>query len=172
MGSSLLQTKAQIKAQLPVYKQISEENFSKAFETSTSQTKQVRKMFGKSFAPLTTSLLNKLKGRTVYAVSGQNWWELATASKGASATKRLQAIHKMRILDPETLTNADKKAFKCDPTNPKKVGKKWINKNGTPWWPVAGLGVKGWRWSIYAEKGRDHYCTGGGCDYIWVFRCD
>lgn len=148
---------AKIKKHIPKYTPISEKSFDKLFRTANSQTKIVRKMFGKSATPLSIRLLKQLKGKAVYVVEGQKWTDLATTPAGASAKRRVRSIIKLRILDPETLSKAEMRAI--GGFQRKRFGKKW------PWWPVS---YKKSKWSVYAWK-CNHYCSGSGCDLLWAF---
>ena len=162
MTSFKTQTKAKIQSLLPLtYKPVSERTLEKGHSLQL-ETKIVRKMFGKSLMPLTTPLLNKLKGCDVYVVSGQGWSDLA--SKASSPARRMRTVEKLRILDPAKLGDADKK--KLGVRGEKKRGNKWVMRDGTRWWPVKTMYGKGY---IYTYWKGDHYGSGSGCDPMWVF---
>lgn len=150
---------AEIKRQIPEeYTEVKEKSYWAVF----NQTKDVRRMFGKSLIPLTSARIDKLKGSAVYVVDGEAWENFNPKD---TREKKMEAVWKMRILDPDTMTSTEKSSFDW-----LKRGKKGIRFEDRSW--------KRASWPIYNEKGigccisyQTDQCSIGRFP-IWIFASD
>lgn len=106
---------------------------------------KIRKVYGKNVHPLTLTLAKQLVGKTVYGLEGQDWFAESTSEK----TKSLQ---KLKIL-----------GFSEEPNDFRHVNEKYVKNDNVV--------IRSYRFknTFGAYLYKSQFCTGSGCDYIYVF---